>query len=128
MSAICQVASGIVLSILKMTGSLMLLHARTFIFALAFALTLALAPTGAGHASSRDHDAVLGAVERGEIRPLAEILAAVRSKLPGDITGVEIERKGGQWVYEFRVVDKNGRLFDIYVDARSGDIRRIKEK
>ena len=73
-------------------------------------------------------DEVRRAVESGEIRSLADILDAVRGKLPGEVAGVEIERKDGRWRYEFRVVDGQGRLFEVYVDARSGEIERIKEK
>lgn len=73
-------------------------------------------------------DEVRRAVETGEIRALADILKAVRGKLPGEVAGVEVERKDGRWLYEFRVVDSKGRLFDVYVDARSGEIERIKEK
>ena len=93
-----------------------------------FALAAAIAPAGAAWADSRDHDAVRLAVERGEIRPLVDILAIVRAKLPGQVTGVEIERKAGRWIYEFRVADAKGRLFEVYVDARTGNIERIKEK
>ena len=73
-------------------------------------------------------DEVHRAVEAGEIRSLDDILKAVRGKLPGEVAGVEIERKDGRWRYEFRVVDGQGRLFDVYIDARSGEIERIKEK
>jgi len=73
-------------------------------------------------------DEVRRAVETGEIRSLADILNAVRGKLPGEVAGVEVERKDGRWLYEFRVVDAQGRLFDVYIDARSGEIERIKEK
>ena len=59
---------------------------------------------------------------------LADILDALRGKLPGDVAGIEIEHEGGHWRYEFRVVDSQGRLFEIYVDARSGKIERIEEK
>ncbi len=104
----------------------MLLRFRAAFFGLA--LTGAMVPAGGGNAGYRDHDAVRIAVERGEIRPLADLLAIVSGKLPGEIAGVEIERKNGHWVYEFRVVDKAGRLFEVYVDARSGEINRIKEK
>lgn len=83
---------------------------------------------GATRAESDDHNAARGAVERGEIRPLAEILASIRSKLPGEVAGVEIERKAGRWLYEFRVVGAKGRLFEVYVDARTGRIDRVKEK
>lgn len=95
------------------------------------ALLLALAETSAGAIArdrDRDQDMVRQAVERGEIKPLAEILKAVRSKLPGDVVGVEIEQKRGRWFYEFRVADNKGRLFEVYIDARSGIIDRIKEK
>jgi uncharacterized membrane protein YkoI len=80
------------------------------------------------HGERRDHDMARLAVERGEIKPLAELLTIVRDKLPGEITGVEVEREREQWLYEFRVVDKAGRLFDVYVDAKSGEIKRTKEK
>lgn len=80
------------------------------------------------HHQSRDHDAVLEAVRDGEIKPLSEILVEVKKKLPGEVTGVNVEYKHGFWLYEFRVVDPGGRLYDIYVDARSGEIRKTKEK
>jgi uncharacterized membrane protein YkoI len=73
-------------------------------------------------------DQVRRAVESGEIRPLGDILKAVRAKLPGEVAGVEVEKKEGRWLYEFRVVDTQGRLFEVHVDARSGEIERIKEK
>jgi uncharacterized membrane protein YkoI len=85
---------------------------------------------GAAHAESKQHDqdVTRQAVERGEIRPLTDILAAIRDKLPGEVVGVEIEQKTGRWLYELRVADPKGRLFEVYVDARSGAIDRIKEK
>jgi uncharacterized membrane protein YkoI len=97
---------------------------------LAVAAFIAVVPRVAD-ASGQDEvrrEEVRRAVETGEIRSLADILNAVRSKLPGDVAGVEVERKDGRWLYEFRVVDGQGRLFDVYVDARSGAIERIKEK
>lgn len=104
----------------------MRLRLQTILFWLA--LAAAAAPAGGACADSRDHDAVRTAVERGEIRPLVDILAIVRAKFPGQVTGVEIERKASRWVYEFRIVDAKGRLFELYVDARTGEIERIKEK
>ena len=62
------------------------------------------------------------------IDPLADILAAIRDKLPGEVAGIEVEHKDGRWVYEFRVVDSKGRLFEVYVDARSAAIEQIKGK
>lgn len=95
---------------------------------LVFAIALAVAAFSASADEPREHDRVRAAVMRGEIRPLADILGAVRGKLPGEIAGVEIEQKAGRWMYEFRVYDRNGRLFEVYVDGQSGAIDRIKEK
>ncbi|MCG6207227.1 peptidase [Rhodopseudomonas sp. HC1] len=94
------------------------------------ALTLAggLPAAAHDHSGRRDHDDARLAVQRGEIRPLAELLTIVRDKLPGEITGVEIERHHGEWLYEFIVVDKRGRLFEVHVDPQSGAIRDTKEK
>jgi uncharacterized membrane protein YkoI len=75
-----------------------------------------------------ERDDMRDAVERGDIRSLADILAALHGKLPGEVAGVEIERKNGRWLYEFRVVDEKGRLFEVYVDARTATIERTKEK
>ncbi len=80
------------------------------------------------NAKSPDQNEVSRAVARGEIRPLAEMLSVVRSKLPGEIVGVEIERENGRWQYELRVVDASGRVFEVSIDARTGGIDRIREK
>ena len=97
------------------------------------ALVVALVAAAPQQADARDQDElrrdeVRRAVETGQIRSLADILKAVREKLPGEVAGVEIDRKDGRWRYEFRVVDGQGRLFEVYIDARSGEIERIKEK
>ncbi|MFT4277873.1 MAG: peptidase [Rhodopseudomonas sp.] len=110
---------------------------RLFILAFTVLTVAALLPSAClvahahdhgAHDRRHDHDEARRAVERGEIRPLAELLGRVRDKLPGEITGVEIERHHDQWLYEFIVVDKAGRLYEVYVDALSGEIRRTKEK
>jgi uncharacterized membrane protein YkoI len=122
MSAICQVPAAI-LALPNWTDVMLL---RTGLFW--FALAVAMAPAAAAKSDPHDHDAVRLAVERGEIRPLVEILAIVRAGLPGQVAGVEIERKSGRWIYELRVVNAKGGLFEVYVDARTGDIIRVKEK
>lgn len=88
----------------------------------------ALLVAGPAAADPHDRDAMRQAVSRGEIRPLVEILDAVRSKVPGEIIGVEVESKRGRWLYELRVLDAKGRLFEVHVDARTGAIERIREK
>jgi uncharacterized membrane protein YkoI len=110
----------------KTTSKLMPRVSGAAAFALAIALTAL--PPAAARADGHEQDELHRAVERGEIRSLADILAAVRDQLPGEVAGVEVERKNGRWIYEFRVVDGRGRLFEVYVDARTAAIERVKEK
>ncbi len=91
-------------------------------------VVLASGPAAAGDHDKGAPDAVRRAVEAGEIKSLADILASVRGKLPGEVAGVEIERQRGRWIYELRIVGDKGHLYEAYVDARSGEIERIKEK
>ena len=98
------------------------------VFAAAALVTVAPRTADARDQDELRRDQVRRAVESGEIHSLADILDSLRGKLPGEVAGVEIERKGDRWRYEFRVVDSQGRLFEVYVDARSGEIERIKEK
>jgi uncharacterized membrane protein YkoI len=105
-----------------------LTHRATSAAALALVIALAALPPAVLRAADREQDEVHRAVQRGDIRPLAEILAAIREQLPGEIAGVEVERENGRWIYEFRVVDKHGRLFEVRVDARNPAIKHIEQK
>lgn len=100
---------------------------RLFLVGLVAAAALV---AGRAYADSRamQQDALRRAVENGEARPLSEIMAEARGKVPGEIVGVKVEYEHSRWVYEFRVIDGKGRLIEVYVDAKTGDIERIKEK
>jgi uncharacterized membrane protein YkoI len=100
---------------------------RFLMASLVLVIGLAASMAGADD-KTPDHDTVRRAVERGEIKPLAEILAAVRSRLPGEVLKVEVESKRGRWLYELRVADANGRIFEVYVDGLTARIERIEKK
>ncbi|GEC58362.1 putative membrane protein YkoI [Bradyrhizobium japonicum] len=100
--------------------------ARIALLLVTFASTAA--PTVARDDDPKRRDAVRRAVEAGEVLPLSQILERVRGKVPGDITGIEINREEGRWLYEFRVIDRGGRVLEVHVDARSGNIEQIEEK
>lgn len=67
-------------------------------------------------------------VERGAAKPLSEILAVVRQRLPGEIVKVRAEHDGGRWMYELRILDEKGRVFEVHVSAQTATIERIREK
>lgn len=73
-------------------------------------------------------EALRQAVESGQIRPLSDVLSAVRDDLEGELVGVEIEHEDGAWIYEFRVARPGGRLVELYVDAATARIVKSKDK
>jgi uncharacterized membrane protein YkoI len=91
-------------------------------------LTAVLPAATARDYDEREREAIRRAVTAGEIRSLADILVMVRARLPGEVAGVEIRREHSRWRYEFRVIGRKGRLYEVYVDAHTGKIERIREK
>lgn len=86
-----------------------------------------LPPFAFANRHESDYDRARRAVEEGEALPLAELLFKVRDKLGGEVVGVSFERKRRRWVYEFKVIDPAGHLWEIYVDAATAEILRREE-
>ncbi|MBM6583867.1 PepSY domain-containing protein [Microvirga sp. BT689] len=85
-------------------------------------LAAALLPSGALADRERDSDQARRAVERGEALALSDILDRVRSDLGGEVVGMSFERKRDRWIYEFKVIDPAGQLWEVYVDAATAAI------
>jgi len=66
------------------------------------------------------HDRARRALERGEILPFTAVLQILRSKVRGDIVAIEYEYEFERWVYEFKIIDAQGRLRKIHIDAAVG--------
>lgn len=75
-----------------------------------------------------NHEAAARARAAGEIISLTEILEHVRLTHPGEVVGIELEREGGMWIYELKLVTPQGRLLKIYVDARDKRVIKIEGK
>lgn len=98
-------------------------------------LCAALILFGAGSAfgdddddDARDHELARQALIEGRIRPLAEITEAFNAKMAGEIMGVELEvEKQGGFVYEFKILTPEGKLKEVDVDAKSGDILKVED-
>jgi uncharacterized membrane protein YkoI len=68
-----------------------------------------------------DHDRARAAMERGEIKPLVDILALTRDRLHGQLIEIELEQIGERWVYEFEMIQPNGEVIEYYVDGGTGE-------
>lgn len=81
---------------------------------------LAIAVATPAHASGQDE--ARAAVERGEIRPLGEVIAAAKARAPGEVVKVELERDDGRWVYEIKILTQGGERREFEIDAKSLEI------
>lgn len=89
-------------------------------------LALFLLPLPAGGQDSGD--AARAAVERGEILPLARILAEVQRVHPGQLVETELEIEDGMHIYEIEILTPDGRLIEVEVDAATGAILAVDDE
>lgn len=91
------------------------------------AFALGLSP----HAQAGSHDDHVEAralLQRGEILPLSRILAIVQQRVPGDVVEVELEHgKHHGWEYEVKVLTAQGRVREVKLNARTGEVRKVED-
>ncbi|MEO8124488.1 MAG: PepSY domain-containing protein [Burkholderiales bacterium] len=96
--------------------------------ALAGALSLGLALSPALADGKVDHDRVRAAVEAGEILPLPALLEQLQRSHPGQVLELELEKEDGRWIYEVKLLQADGRLLKLELDARSAQVLKLKQK
>lgn len=73
-----------------------------------------------------DHDRARKALQAGEVLPLRTILDRVERVYPGQVLDVELERghagRDGRWIYKVKVLQADGSLLRLKVDAREGTV------
>jgi uncharacterized membrane protein YkoI len=82
---------------------------------------------GVDDGDAREHDAIRSALQRGEVLPLAKILAIAQEKVPGDVIEVELESKREALVYEIKVLTQSGRVREVKIDARTGAVLKVED-
>lgn len=84
-----------------------------------------------GVADSRDkkneHNVVREALQRGEVLPLAKILAIANEQVPGDVIEVELETKKQALIYEIKILTGTGLVREVKIDARTGEVLQIED-
>ncbi|MEZ5606292.1 MAG: PepSY domain-containing protein [Burkholderiaceae bacterium] len=91
---------------------------------------LLLCALGAGGAAVAhgDHDLARQALESGQVLPLATVLGKLAHEAPGQVLKVEFEREDGRFIYEIRLLQNDGRVAKLKVDAVDGRVLAIKRK
>jgi uncharacterized membrane protein YkoI len=75
-----------------------------------------------------DHERARQAVQAGQVLPLRTVLERLEREHPGQVLEVELERDGAQWVYEIKLLQPDGRLLKLLLDARTADVLRSKSR
>ncbi|MDU7586558.1 MAG: PepSY domain-containing protein [Acidovorax sp.] len=96
------------------------------------ALAVAAATAGtAAQAAERghgDHDLARQALERGQVLPLRTVLEKVEREYQGQVLKVEFEHDDGRFLYEIRLLQQDGRMAKLKIDAVDGRVLQIKRK
>ncbi len=74
-----------------------------------------------------EHNIVREALQRGEVLPLVKILAIANEAVPGDVIEVELEDEKKALVYEIKILTGTGRVREVKIDARTGQVLKIED-
>lgn len=92
-------------------------------------LLTGLLAAGVVYASDKfNHNEVYQLRESGQIMSMEDVLSHARSLQPGQLIEAELEREDGQYVYELKIIDADGRIHKLELDAQTGDVLKRKSK
>lgn len=73
------------------------------------------------HAIS-EHDEVRSIKQRGDILSLEEILRRAGQQHTGRVLETELEQENGRYLYEVELVDESGEVWEMKLDAQTGEL------
>ena len=92
------------------------------------ALALGGLAAGAPQADESDHELARQALQQGQVLPLRQVLDKVEREYQGQVLKIEFERDDGRYLYEIRLLQADGRMAKLKVDAVDGRVLKIKRK
>lgn len=87
-----------------------------------------LAQPGAWARDGADHERARAAVQAGEVLPLPTLLESLRRTHPGQVLELELEQENGRWIYEVKLLQPDGQLLKLELDAGTGRVRQVQRK
>lgn len=91
-------------------------------------LLSALALPAAWAGDKHDHERARSAVQAGEVLPLPTLLEKLQRTHPGKVLELELERDDGRWIYEVKLLQANGQLVTLELDAGTGQVLQVKRE
>ncbi len=103
-------------------------RALALLIAAALAGPAALAGDDRGSRAKSDHEQARAAVQAGQVMPLSKVLEQLQRTHPGQVLELELERDDGRWVYEVRLLQPDGQLLKIALDAGTAQVLAVKRR
>ena len=86
------------------------------------------APAWADHGPREDHELARQALQQGRVLPLRQVLDGVERDYGGQVLKIEFETEGGRFIYEIRLLQADGRMAKLKVDAVDGKVLEVRRK
>jgi len=99
---------------------------RAAVVAAVLALAAALVPPDARAGRKDDHERARAAVQAGEAMPLPALLERLQRSHPGRVLELELEREHGRWIYEVKLLQRDGQLLKLAVDAATAQVLEVR--
>lgn len=90
-------------------------------------LAATLLATSLAASAEGDHDRARRLRDAGDILPLETLIERTRAVRPGRILELELKEKKDRIIYEVELVDEQGVVWELYFDARSGELLKSKQ-
>jgi len=74
-----------------------------------------------------DADEAMELKQSGQIMSLETLIAQVQKNYPGQIIEIKLDEKDDRYVYEIEVVDNEGVVIELTIDAATGEVLRYKK-
>jgi uncharacterized membrane protein YkoI len=87
-----------------------------------------LMPVNDWEDEDHSHDRARRAREAGEILTIVQIYDLARKAVPGRVLEAELEREHGRWIYELKILDPAGRVYELKLDAATGAVLGREEE
>ena len=74
------------------------------------------------------HELARQALEQGRVLPLRTVLQKMERDYPGQVLKVEFEQDEGRFLYKIRLLQSDGRMVKLKVDAVDARVLEVKRK
>ncbi|MCL1961905.1 MAG: PepSY domain-containing protein [Desulfovibrionaceae bacterium] len=86
------------------------------------------AASASPHDGGHDHEQARQALQQGQVLPLRTVLDKVEREHQGQVLKIEFEQDGGRFIYEIRLLQADGKVVKLKVDAVDGRVLEIRQK